>query len=405
MTLTVLRLSAQEHDEFVRAHPNGHLMQMSAWGREKEHTGWTWQTVAVGHPAGGERTTPEVTGVALILFRRTPVLPMALAYVPRGVVADWSDSATLDILLAEVSRVAKANRGVLLRLDPAIDITDPHARSALESRGFTRTDPGDNPAKNLAQPATRMITDISDLEDLHARLAKGTRWSIRKAERSGVVYESVGREQIPIFHDLLRDTAERGGFTTRSLEYFTTLMDVLGPTDEIIVSLVRLDPAVALASAQKIRDDLSTQLDKARAKPESEKRNRQIDSLETELASAQNSVAEVEALQQADPDGPYLAGSVFAINGTRGSYLYAASSDEHRNVYPSYLMVWNLMQKAAERGVTSFDFGGIDAADGLEEFKRKWEPERREYIGEFSKRLRPLTGRLIELAVSLYKRR
>ncbi|NLJ55114.1 MAG: aminoacyltransferase [Intrasporangiaceae bacterium] len=404
MTLTVLRLSAQEHDEFVREHPNGHLMQMTAWGREKEHTGWTWRTVAVGHPATGD-APQQVTGAALILFRRTPVVPMALAYVPRGFVVDWSDSDSVGALVTEVSRVAKDNRGVLLRLDPAIDVADPHARAALESRGFTRTDPGDDPSKNLAQPATRMITDISDLEALQARLAKGTRWSIRKAERSGVVYESVGKDKVHIFHDLLTATAERGGFTTRTLEYFTTLIDVLGPTDDIIVSLVRLDPEVALAAAEKVRADLQNQLDKARAKPETDKRQRQIDSLEQELASAEESVAEARALQSDAPEGRYLAGSVFAINGTRGSYLYAASSDEHRNVYASYLMVWTLMQKAAERGVRTFDFGGIDAADGLEEFKRKWEPERVEYIGEFSKRLRPLTGRLIELAVSLYKRR
>lgn len=404
MSLTVLRLSAQEHDEFVREHPNGHLMQMTAWGREKEHTGWTWRTVAVGRPAQ-DGAPQEVTGAALILFRRTPLLPMALAYVPRGFVLDWADKETLEALVAEASRVAKAHRGVLLRLDPAVPVGDPHARAALEALGFTRTDPGDDPAKTLAQPATRMITDISDLDDLHARLAKGTRWSIRKAERSGVVYEAVGRDKIHIFHDLLTATAERGGFTTRSLEYFTTLIDVLGPTDDIIVSLVRLDPEVALTATEKVRDDLTSQLDKARAKPETDKRQRQIDSLEQELASAEESVAEAAALKAEAPEGRYLAGSVFAINGTRGSYLYAASSDEHRNVYASYLMVWTLMQKAAERGVRTFDFGGIDAADGLEEFKRKWEPERVEYIGEFSKRLRPVTGRLIELAVSLYKRR
>ena len=259
MTLSVLRLSNEEHDEFVRQHPNGHLMQMTAWGREKEHTGWTWRTVAVG-------TDGQIRGVALILFRRTPMLPMALAYVPRGFVLDWADTEAVDALVAEASRVAKAGRGVLLRLDPAVPVADPHTRAALESRGFVKTDPGDDPAKTLAQPALRMVTDISDLDALHTRLSQGTRWSIRKAAKSGLVYESVGRDKIPAFYELMRTTGERDGFGIRSMEYFTTLWDVLSPTDEIIVSLVRLDPTQAIESAERLRAESSTQLEKARAK-------------------------------------------------------------------------------------------------------------------------------------------
>ena len=405
MALSTLSLSEREHDDYVREHPNGHLMQTTPWGKEKEHTGWTWRTVAVG------RSTPdghEVTGAALILFRRTPVLPLALAYCPRGLVVDWSDDESVDALLAEVTRVAAQSRGVLLRLDPAVRIDDPHVRPALESRGFTRTDPGDDAAKTLAQPALRMVTDISDLEALHRDLPQGTRWSIRKSEKSGLVYESVGRDKISIFHDLMRTTGERDGFGIRSLEYFTTLYDVLSPTDDITVSLVRLDPGLAVASAEKLRAESQKQLDKVREKQEkypSDKLDRQVESLTTSIANQDELISTFTALREQDPLGPYLAGSVFATCGTRGSYLYAASSDEHRNLRPNYLMVWRIMRDAAAKGVRTFDFGGIDASEGLEEFKRQWNPERREYAGEFTKQLRPLSGRLIDLVVRAYKRR
>ena len=406
MALSTLDLTPLEHDDFVRDHPHGHLMQTTPWGREKELTGWTWRTVAVGRTgAGGER---EVTGAALVLFRRTPVLPMALAYCPRGFVVDWSDGESVDALLAEVTRVAKENRGVLLRLDPAVRIDDPAVRPALESRGFTRTDPGDDAARTLAQPALRMVTDISDLEALHQDLSQGTRQSIRKAEKSGLVYESVGRDRIPAFYELMKATGARDGFGIRSLDYFTTLYDVLSPTDDIVVSLVRLDHGAAAQSARTKVEDLRQQLEKAQAKREkypSEKADRQVQGLEESIAKNEASAAEFEAAHAKHPDGQYLAGSIFATCGPRGSYLYAASSDEHRNLRPNYLMVWRIMQDAAARGVTSFDFGGIDASEGLEEFKRQWNPERREYAGEFTAELRPLAGRLVDLVVRVYKRR
>jgi peptidoglycan pentaglycine glycine transferase (the first glycine) len=406
VALAALDLTDREHDDFVRDHPNGHLMQTTPWGREKEHTGWTWRTVAVGRTgADGER---EVTGAALILFRRTPVLPLALAYCPRGFVVDWSDTETVDALLAEVSRVARANRGVLLRIDPAVRIDDPTIRPVLESRGFTRTDPGEDAAKTLAQPALRMVTDISDLEALHKNLSQGTRQSIRKAEKSGLVYESVGRDRIPAFYELMKTTGARDGFGIRSMEYFTTLYDVLSPTDDIVVSLVKLDHGAAAEAARGKVEDSRQQLEKARAKREkypSEKADRQVEQLEQAIAKNEASAAEFETAHAQHPDGQYLAGSVFATCGTRGSYLYAASSDEHRNLRPNYLMVWRIMQDAAAKGVTTFDFGGIDASEGLEEFKRQWNPERREYAGEFSKQLLPLAGRLLDLVVRVYKRR
>ncbi|KGN34433.1 hypothetical protein N802_13295 [Knoellia sinensis KCTC 19936] len=408
MALAALDLTDREHDDFVRDHPKGHLMQTTPWGKEKEHTGWTWRTVAVGRPSRTAGERPEVTGVALILFRRTPVLPMALAYCPRGFVVDWADGESVDALLAEVSRVAKGNRGVLLRIDPAVRIDNPDIRPALESRGFTRTDPGDDAAKTLAQPALRMVTDISDLDQLHKDLSQGTRQSIRKGEKSGLIYESAGRDGVDAFYELMKTTGERDGFGIRSKDYFTTLVDVLSPTDDIVISLVKLDHGAAADKARAALEDTRAQLQKAQGKREkypSEKADRQVATLEEQIAAKDKSIEEFEAAHAKHPDGQYLAGSVFATCGTRGSYLYAASSNDYRNLRPNYLMVWRIMQDAAAKGVKTFDFGGIDASEGLEEFKRQWNPERREYAGEFTKRLRPVSGRLIDLVVKIYKRR
>src|SRR5690606_33571253 len=139
------------------------------------------------------------------------------------------------------------------------------------------------------------------------------------------------KDKIPAFYELMKVTGERDGFGVRSMEYFTTLYDVLSPTDEIIVSLVRLDPGLAIEAAEKLRAESTKQLEKLRAKKigdtsAAEKQARQVETLEKSISNAEGVIAEFTALQETDPDGPYVAGSIFAINGTRGSYLYAASS-------------------------------------------------------------------------------
>ena len=101
---------------------------------------------------------------------------------------DWADTESVNALLHEVTRVAKANSAVTLRIDPAVPIDNDFVAPALRSRGFTRTDPGDDAAKALAQPAMRMVTGIGDLDGLLKELPQGTRWSIRKAEKLSLIH-------------------------------------------------------------------------------------------------------------------------------------------------------------------------------------------------------------------------
>ena len=70
-------------------------------------------------------------------------------------------------------------------------------------------------------------------------------------------------------------------------------------------------------------------------------------------------------------------------------YLYGASSNEYRNVMPNYLLQWEMIKWAIERGARVYDFRGVsgDLSEdnplyGLYRFKRGFNGEFTEFIGE-----------------------
>lgn len=61
-----MNITNQEHDEFVKTHPNGDLLQLTKWAETKRLTGWYSKRVAVGENG-------EIKGVGQLLFKKSEV--------------------------------------------------------------------------------------------------------------------------------------------------------------------------------------------------------------------------------------------------------------------------------------------------------------------------------------------
>ena len=58
-------------------------------------------------------------------------------------------------------------------------------------------------------------------------------------------------------------------------------------------------------------------------------------------------------------EGVPLSGAVATQFAGKTCYVYGASSNEHRNLMPNYLMQWTMIQWAIENGCFVYDFQGI----------------------------------------------
>lgn len=79
-----------------------------------------------------------------------------------------------------------------------------------------------------------------------------------------------------------------------------------------------------------------------------------------------------------------IAANLLAIYGNTAYYLHGGSSDRHRDVMAPYLLQWEQIRFAKEKGATKYDFGGIKTDEnsegksgwaGITRFKQGFDPK------------------------------
>jgi lipid II:glycine glycyltransferase (peptidoglycan interpeptide bridge formation enzyme) len=174
------------------------------------------------------------------------------------------------------------------------------------------------------------------------------RRNIKKAEKAGVEVVHGGYDDLPAFHEVYVETAERDRFTARGLAYFQRMWRAMETEDPHRITLY-----------------LATH------------------------------------------EGRVLAATTLVRVGTHSWYSYGASSNAGRDVRPSNAIQWAMIRDSLEGGCDVYDMRGIsDTLDpddhlfGLIQFKLGTGGYAQEYLGEWDLRLRPLMARAVDAYLS-----
>ncbi|EHJ09015.1 lipid II:glycine glycyltransferase FemX [Staphylococcus simiae] len=398
-----MHITNQEHDAFVKSHPNGDLLQLSKWAETKQLTGWYSKRIAVGENG-------EVKGVGQLLFKKVPKLPYTLCYISRGFVVDYNDKEALQALLDSAKEVAKAEKAYAIKIDPDVEVE--HGTAALQNLkalGFKHKGFKEGLSKDYIQPRMTMITPIDKSDDeLLESFERRNRSKVRLALKRGTTVERSDREGLKTFAELMKITGERDGFLTRDISYFENIYDALHEDGDAELFLVKLDPTSNLQKVNQDIADLNDEIKKWEKKKEtSEKQAKKAQNM---IKDAQNKIAknedlkrDLEELERQHPDGIYLSGALLMFAGAKSYYLYGASSNEYRDFLPNHHMQYTMMKYARDHGATTYDFGGTDNDPdkdsdhyGLWAFKKVWGTYLSEKIGEFDYVLNQPLYQLIE---------
>jgi len=166
---------------------------------------------------------------------------------------------------------------------------------------------GFRPSPHALQPRRTIVLDLhGDEEEILSRMKQKTRYNIRLAARKEVAVEA--SDDLETFARLIEVTGERDAFGVHTPDYYRRAYELFHPSGTC---------QLFLASYQ----------------------------------------------------GQPLAGlMVFAV-GDRAWYLYGASNNQQRNRMPTYLIQWEAIRWAKEKGCASYDLWGVPdyPEDGLEE--------------------------------------
>ncbi|ADL07071.1 lipid II:glycine glycyltransferase FemX [Thermosediminibacter oceani] len=329
-----------KYTKFVETHPKGHVLQTLEWAKVKEDN---WRPIYVTVEEKG-----AVKASMLLLLRQLPMIRKNIIYSPRGPVCDMHDFDTLKFLMDNVRKLARKNNAIMLKIDPDISIKDQIVANNLKKLGFKQN----MEALNFEgiQPRFVFRLDITpSLEELLMSFHPKTRYNIRLAQRRGVKIRIGKREDLKEFHRIMEITGLRDGFVVRSLDYFEKMYDSLEPRGYLELAL-------------------------------------------------------------AEYEGKTIAGIICLFCGTKCWYLYGASSNEHRNVMPNYLLQWEMIKRAKERGCTLYDFRGVSGdlnpdnpLYGLYRFKKGFNGEFTEFIGEFDMVLSPFWYTVWQKGIPIFR--
>lgn len=308
---------------------------------------WDWRGVL----SRGEDGAPQ--GALSILIRKMPG-GFAMLYAPRGPVCDIRDTAVMKELFDGAAQVARQSRGYLMQIDPDVLNTDEQFKTDMESLGFARE--GDSLNFEGIQPRFVFRLDVAGKseEEVMARFEQKTRYNVRLAGKKGVTTQFwAGDEDIPdealtAFAQIMETTGKRDKFLVRSKDYFANMLKALGSHARLYLAYL---------------------------------------------------------------DGQPISGTLASQYGDKTWYMYGASSNEHRNVMPNYLLQWEMIRWALETNCRIYDFRGVSGdlspdnpLYGLYRFKKGFNGDFCEFCGQFTMVYKPLVSRGMDFALKCHKK-
>ena len=268
-----------------------------------------------------------ITAAMQILAKKLPIFGKSILYAPRGPVCDLHDGRAVAELFEGVKVLAKKHDAYLFKIDPYVRRDDEDFIAQMKELGF-QYNLEEREAYAVQSRCNYMLPIAGrTAEEVFASFHSKWRYNIRLAQRRGVECRAYGAEGLDDFYRLMEETGKRDHFLIRPKAYFASMLDSLG---------------------KHCRLYLCTH------------------------------------------DGVALSGAVATQYAGKTCYVYGASSNEHRNLMPNYLMQWTMIQWAIESGCFLYDFQGIPHYDdethpnyGVYRFKQGFNGEVVELAGEF----------------------
>lgn len=306
---------AGEWNALIAQLPNPHFLQASEWAQVKANYGW--QPMPFVWEENG-----EIVAAAMILKRALPIRGFAarlsVLYAPKGPLMDWENESLRERVLGDLQNFAKKQGAIFLKIDPDVVLGTGIPESENEQVNpvgqklqFALTQRGWRYSDDQIQFRNTVLIDLAiSEEDILARMKQKTRYNIRLAGRKGVSMRVGTSGDWPMLYKMYAETSVRDGFSIRDEQYYKTVWQRFS---------------------------------------------------ESENPTCEPLIAEV--------DGEDVAAIFVFYFAERAYYVYGMSTTKHRNKMPTYLLQWEAMKRAKERGCTVYDLWGapeiFDESDSM----------------------------------------
>ena len=392
-------ISAQEHDDFVKASSQTNLLQSASWAKVKDN----WDNERIGF-----YKNDQLVASASILIKPLP-LGMTMLYIPRGPIMDYQNQELLQFVLTSLKKFAKTKKALFIKFDPSLFIVQAQIGEDRKEQQETL-----DVIQNLQKAGAIWVGRTESLDETiqprfqaniykdnfsEELLSKSTRQAIRTARNKGIQVQFGGKELLDDFSALMKKTENRKSIHLRGQDYYQKLLDTYPEHSYITLASIDLNERLESLQAQKVKAEKEASKFTEKTKPGKIENNKQE---QKRLQEEMNFLS--EKIAQGTTNVP-LSGTLVLEYGATSENIYAGMDEEYRRYQPALLTWYETAKHAFDRGANWQNMGGVenDLDGGLYHFKSKFNPTIEEFVGEFNLPTNPLYH-LSNLAYTLRKK-
>ena len=410
-------LTREEFIKFSSNYPDSMFFQSPYWMDIKKENGWNGKIV------GLKNEKNEIVVATILLLKRLSIVNKNMVYAPRGFLLDYNNKEILKEFVEELKKYLKKEKVLFLKINPYVkyqernvdgeivgepnnEVVDYLKKLGFKHQGFYVKAED----KKDLEPRWLSVLKIEDIEldDLFKNMRSTTRWSIRNSEKNSLRIIECNKEDLKEFKALMQHTADRRDFIDRPLEYYENIYDVLSKDNLVKVLLVEINFKELLDKTLDEQTKLQEKIDRIKDNP---KRSGELKELTSQLEPLEKRISDLKTYNETYNGKKIIAGGLYMLYGRQLVYLFGASYKEFMKYNSQYLLQWEMIKYAKEHNYQTFNFYGIDGDFskesknyGLFDFKRGFNAEVTELIGEFDLVINKFMYSLYKVAFKLYKK-
>ena len=412
------KLTPEEFNEFSQNHSGGTFFQSSYWGELKSFTGWTNHIVGI-------KQDNKVVAATLLLGKKIPMLNKYIYYAPRGFLIDYTNYYLLEKFVSEITKYVKKNKGIFIKINPYVeyrkrdingdivsDETNKHIIDKLEHLNFKHNGFTISYGIDL-EPRWLSVLNLENEteESLLQNMRQTTRWGINNSYKHGLKIVEIGKDRLDEFKQLMEHTSERRGFIDRSESYYETMYDVFSKDDKIKIMLVELNTLEYVQHLKNQRQETLLKQVETKNNSDGNKSRRILKELDSQLEAIDKKIEELNNLYETKGEVIVIAGGLFMTFGRQVISLFGASYREYMKYNGQYFLNFKMIKYALNNGYDKFNFYGITGEFnedspmyGLFNFKRGFNSDVVELIGEFTLVTRKFSYKLYNFMLKVYRK-
>ena len=406
-------LSVKDFEDFALKHDQISFHQSKEWALLKKVNGW--EAYYVGALDG-----KKIVAASLLLAKSTPI-KKKMFYAPRGFLIDYENKEILKFFTIEVKKFVRKKGGFFIKIDPYVSYRQRDVNGNIVDGGYCHDDIVSN-LKELGyhhygfkngyqqlQPRFIFWLPLKNKteEEIWDKFSKDTKRHINKTKKELLVLEEVTKDNIDDFCGIMEHTSKRRGFIDRPKSYYLRMLDVFGKHIKILSAVLYTDKALSYWKEQlSILEKDKVDKEKIVSESGSKKSKDALKQVEKEITEIKQNISDLESIKEKYGSRIVLASSMFLMYGKEVLYLFSGSYKEFMKYNAQYLIQWEMIQYAIKNKYERYNFYGIegkfDDENGVYGFKKGFDGEVVEFIGEFDLVVNKGYYYLYKMAFSMY---